>query len=104
MRKVTMLAAGAVLAGLALAGCGAKQAASNNDGGGGGNGGEKLTLQLLAEKLGTNASTKQSAHMVMSMDVAQQSIKAEGDMRLGAAPAMDLNYNMAGIGNFRMLL
>lgn len=103
MRRVTMLAAGVVLAGLALAGCGEKQATSNNGGGNSG-GGEKLTLQLLAEKLQANSSTKQSAHFAMSMEVASQSIKAEGDMKLGAAPAMDLTYELPGLGSARMIL
>ena len=101
MRRVTMLAAGAVLAGLALAGCGAKeQAASNSDGGPG----AVNSLQLLAEKLGANSSTKQSAHMAMSMEVAGQSVKADGDMKLGSSPAMDLRYELPGIGEARMIL
>jgi hypothetical protein len=99
-----MLAAGTVLAGLALAGCGAKQqAASTNDGNSGG-GGAADTLQLLAEKLGANSSTKQSAHMAMSMEVASQAIKAEGDIKLGAAPAMDLTYDLPAVGSARMIL
>jgi len=99
MRKVTMVAAGAMLAGLALAGCGAKQASSSqNDTGGG------MTLQLLAEKLGTNSGAKQGAHMAMSMEVAGQSIKAEGDMKLGTSPAFDFTYELAGMGKARMLL
>jgi hypothetical protein len=98
MRRVTLLAAGAVLAGLALAGCGAKQAASQNDIGGG------ETLQTLAERLSANSGTKQGAHMVMSMDVSGQSIKAEGDLKLGSAPALDFTYELAGMGNARMLL
>jgi hypothetical protein len=98
MRRVTLLATGAVLAGLALAGCGAKQAASQNDSGGG------VSLQTLAERLSANSGTKQGAHMVMSMDVSGQSIKAEGDLKLGATPALDFTYELAGMGNARMLL
>jgi hypothetical protein len=92
-----MFAAGAMLAGLALAGCGARQAGSQNDGGG-------ETLQILAEKLGAHSGTKQGAHLVMSMDVSGQSIKAEGDLRLGADAAMDLTYELAGLGKARMLV
>src|SRR5262245_17164382 len=104
MRRVTMFAAGAVLAGLALAGCGSKEAGTPSAGGSGNAGGEQLTLQLLAEKLGANSGAKQGAHMKMSMEVAGQSIKAEGDMKLGSAPAMDITYELAGMGNARMLL
>ena len=103
MRRVTMFAAGAVLAGLALAGCGSKEAGTPSPQGGDGNG-EQLTLQLLAEKLGANSSTKSGAHMKMSMEVAGQTVKAEGDMKLGAAPAMDITYELAGLGSARMLL
>ena len=102
MRRVTMFAAGAVLAGLALAGCGSKEAGSPTANGGGSGGAD--TLQLLAEKLGTNSGSKQGAHMAMSMEVSGQTIKAEGDLRLGTQPAMDITYDLAGIGKARMLL
>jgi hypothetical protein len=97
MRRVTMLATGAVLAGLALAGCGERQAASQNDGHG-------ETLQILADRLGASSSGKQSVHLVMSMDMGTQAIKADGDMQVGAAPVMDLTYDFAGVGKARMLL
>jgi hypothetical protein len=100
MRRVTMIAAGALLAGLALAGCGSKQDSATSDDGGGG----IKSLQLLAEELGANSSTKQSAHMAMTMEVAGQSIKADGDLKLGSSPAMDLTYDIPGIGAARMVL
>jgi len=97
MRRVTMFAAGAVLTGLALAGCGAKQATSNNDGGG-------ETLQILAANIGKSSSAKQGVHLVMSMDLSGQAIKADGDFKFGGAPAMDINYELPGIGGAKILL
>jgi hypothetical protein len=102
MRRVTLLATGAVLAGLALAGCGAKQAAEQQQGQQ--NQTMAQTLQLLAEKVGANSGAKQGVHLTMSMDTMGQSVKADGDMKFGSAPGMDLNYELPGIGSAKMIL
>lgn len=102
MRRVTLLASGAILAGLALVGCGSKETAGTPSGQQGGEQ-QGQTLQLLAERIGAK-SAKQSAHLTMTMDAAGVSIKAEGDMRFGDPLAMDLQYELPGLGKARMLL
>jgi Family of unknown function (DUF6612) len=90
MRKTTLFAAASAIAALVLAGCGAKQESGSPSTGGGSGGQEIKTLALLADKIGEVSAEKQGAHVSMSIEGGQESIKGEGDMRFGAKPAMDM--------------
>src|SRR6266545_4538866 len=107
MRRVTLLAAGAAVAALVLSGCGAKQQASTDQGGGQNNnqGTEGFaSLKLLADAVGSKSATKQSAHMNMTVEAAGQSIKAQGDLRLGTSPAMDMTMTIPQMGDAQLVL
>lgn len=103
MRRVTLFAAGTALAALVLSGCGAKQQAADQGQNQGGSA-DFSSLKILAASVGEKSAAKQSAHMTMSMETAGQTIKAEGDMRLGNDVAMDINMTLAGVGETKMLL
>ncbi len=102
-----MLAASAAVAALVLSGCGAKEQASTDQGGGqnSNQGSEGFSsLKLLAEAVSSKSATKQSAHMSMTAAAAGQSIKAQGDMRLGTSPAMDMTMAIPQLGDAQMVL
>lgn len=85
MKRGTRALAGmAAIAALVLSGCASKQAGTPS-------GAEDInSLSLLAQRIGEKSTAKQAAHVTMSVDGAGQSIKAQGDMRFGAAPAMEM--------------
>jgi hypothetical protein len=99
MRRVTLLATGAAIAALVLSGCGANQQQAPDQGSS-----DFGSFRLMAESVGQKSATKQSAHMRMNVDTAGQSIKAEGDLRLGADFAMDVTMSLAGLGEAQLVL
>jgi hypothetical protein len=83
-RATTVLAGITAITALVLTGCSAKQAGTPS-------GAEDISsMSLLAQRIGEKSSAKQGAHVTMSVEGAGQSIKAQGDMRFGDSPAMDI--------------
>ena len=98
MRKITLLAGGTAIVALVLAGCGStpgtdEQAAPGFD-----------SVSVLAYDVSAKSAAKQSTHMAFTIEAAGQSFKGDGDLRLGAAPAMRLLMTMPQQGELTILL
>lgn len=104
MRKFTLWASGAAIAALVLTGCGDNPPANQGGGGSGGGGSDVGTLKLLAENVAKKSAEKSSAHMVFKAEAAGESFEGEGDIRLGADPAMKMTMTVPGQGELEMRL
>jgi hypothetical protein len=104
MRNLTLLASAAAVTAVVLSGCGNQQAA--DQGGNGGSTGDTPanSLQLLAENMAKQSTEKSSTHMVFRADAAGVTVEGEGDVRLGAQPAMDVTLTLPGQGSMDMRL
>ncbi|HEV2780968.1 MAG TPA: LppX_LprAFG lipoprotein [Actinophytocola sp.] len=103
MRRFTLLASGVAIAAVVLSGCGDNQTPSQG-GGGGGPDPQVGSLKLLVENVAKKSAEKSSAHMVIKAEAGQESFEGEGDMKLGADPAMQITMNLPGQGAMEMRL
>jgi hypothetical protein len=106
-RKLSSLVAVVLLAGLSLSACGDKddsagdKAGSNSAGGGT----AALTEANFSQVLGDSQTKAKSAHVEMTVGVSGQSIKAQGDVKVGSSPedtAMTMTMDMGSSMNFEM--
>lgn len=113
MRSRTLLVAGVSAALLALAGCGSTVAGTptaaggGNTGGGGGGTSQKITtVSDLGAIVQHNASSKNSAHVTMAMNVGGMgAINATGDMKFdGAQSAEQMTMTLPGMGDMQMIV
>jgi hypothetical protein len=96
LRKITLLATGALVTALALAGCGSSGGgAAGRPGTSGGTGIEAgASLSVLADQVRKTSADKKSVHVVMDITADGQSVKGKGDMSLSDSPAMDLTLEV----------
>jgi hypothetical protein len=97
MRRVTLAACATAAAALVLAGCGSKPAADQG-------GSDFGSLKVMANSVGEKSASKQSAHVVMDVSALGQSVKADGDLRLGNDLAIDMNLDVAGMGTTKLVV
>jgi hypothetical protein len=117
MRSKTLLVAGIGAALITLAGCGGGTVTgSATPQGGGGSGGSQQQQQGSGQKITTvgdlgalvqhNTSTKNTAHMTMSMDIGGMgAITASGDMKFaGTQTAEQMTMTLPGMGDMQMIM
>ncbi|MFL6144465.1 MAG: hypothetical protein ACJ72N_21700 [Labedaea sp.] len=109
MRKITLLATGALVTALALAGCGSSGGGTAGQNGNSGNsGGASVeagsSLSLLADQVRKTSSAKQSVHVVMNITEGEETVKGQGDMSFGGSPAIDLTLEVPEMAELAMRL
>jgi hypothetical protein len=98
-----LLTSGAVAATLVLSACGGSAGTATNQNSS--TDGFFKSLSALADDVGAKTSAgKSSTHMVMAIDAGGQKIDAQGDVKLGASPALEMTLALPGIGDAEMRL
>lgn len=107
-RTTTLLACGAAIVSLALTGCQKSEAGSPSTPGAAANnqnGGDAVgSLTNLADLVAKKSTEKQSAHVKMNIGAGSESIQAEGDMRFGDSPAIELTMAIPEMTTMTMRL